>query len=69
MLMPQYKKVADNFSIPWIYHSDGMLYDVLDDLVTLGMNAIHPVEPLAMVIKLLKEKYGSHIVILRMLRP
>lgn len=61
-LMPHYKKVADNFSKPWIYHSDGMLYDVLDDLVTLGMNGIHPIEPLAMDIKLLKEKYGGHIV-------
>jgi hypothetical protein len=58
-LIPPYKKVAASFTKPWIYHSDGMLYDVLDDLVALGMNAIHPVEPQAMDIKLLKEKYGN----------
>jgi uroporphyrinogen-III decarboxylase len=60
-LIPQYKKVADCFTKPWIYHSDGMLYDVLDDLLSLGMNGIHPVEPGAMELKILKEKYGKRV--------
>lgn len=59
--IPYYKKVTENISKPWIYHSDGMLYDVLDDLLSLGMNALHPVEPGAMDIKVLKEKYGNRI--------
>ncbi len=59
--MPHYKKVTDNILKPWIYHSDGMLYDVLDDLLTLGMNGLHPVEPGAMDLRVLKEKYGNRI--------
>ena len=60
-LMPHYRKVADSFTKPWIYHSDGMLYDIMDDLLSLGMNGIHPVEPEAMDIKTLKEKYGKQV--------
>ena len=30
-LMPHYRKVAANFTKPWIYHSDGMLYDIMED--------------------------------------
>jgi len=60
-LMPHYREVAANFTKPWIHHSDGMLYDVLDDLLSLGMNGLHPVEPQAMDIKILKEKYGKQV--------
>lgn len=60
-LMPHYRKVAKNFTKPWIYHSDGMLYDIMEDLLSLGMNGIHPVEPEAMDIKILKEKYGKQV--------
>jgi len=60
-LMPHYRKVAKNFTKPWIYHSDGMLYEILEDLLSLGMNGIHPVEPEAMDIKILKEKYGKQV--------
>jgi len=60
-LMPHYREVAVNFSKPWIFHSDGMLYEIMEDLLSLGMNAIHPVEPEAMDIKVLKEKYGKQV--------
>jgi len=62
--MPHYKKVTDNISKPWIYHSDGMLYDVLDDLLSLGMSGLHPVEPGSMDLRVLKEKYGHRITLI-----
>ena len=42
--------------IPFLYHSDGVLFDVLDDLMACGVNALHPVEPKAMNILELKKK-------------
>lgn len=33
---------------PMIYHSDGRLYQVLDDLAALGVNGIQPLEPKSM---------------------
>ncbi|RMF10026.1 MAG: nucleoside 2-deoxyribosyltransferase [Candidatus Neomarinimicrobiota bacterium] len=36
---------------PLIYHSDGVLFDVLDRLQAAGISALHPIEPKAMDIR------------------
>ena len=62
LFLPRMKVPADACKIPWIYHSDGNLMPVLDDLLTLGMNGLHPIEPRgAMDIGIVKEKYGKKI--------
>ena len=55
------KKAAEKIKIPWIYHSDGNLLPLLDDLLTLGMNGLANIEPNAMNIVELKKKYGRRI--------
>jgi len=58
-LFPWMKKIGDLChakGIPYIYHSDGDLYEVLDDLEACGVDALHPVEPKAMDIVELKRK-------------
>ena len=32
----------------FVFHSDGYLWEVIDDLIDLGINALHPIEPKAM---------------------
>ena len=59
--LPRMKRVADKIKIPWIYHSDGNLMPILDDLLTLGMNGLANIEPNAMDISELKKKYGTRI--------
>ncbi len=61
LFLPRMKKVADKIKIPWIYHSDGNLFPILDDLLTLGMNGLANIEPNAMDIVELKRKYGQRI--------
>ena len=61
LFLPRMKKVADKIQIPWIYHSDGNLMPVLDDLLTLGMNGLANIEPNAMNINELKQRYGHRI--------
>jgi uroporphyrinogen decarboxylase len=39
---------AQDPPVPLVYHSDGKLWDVLDDLIACGVNALHPIEPKAM---------------------
>lgn len=58
---PYMKNVADAIKIPWVFHSDGNLLGVLDDLSKLGMNGIHPLEPGAMDLSLLKKQYGKKL--------
>jgi len=58
---PYLKKAADAITIPWIFHSDGNLLPIMDRLLKLGMNGIHPLEPGSMDLKELKQKYGDKV--------
>ena len=60
-LFPWIKKAGDlarKRNIPLLYHTDGQLWEVLDDLAECGVNGLHPIEPKAMEAVELKRKYG-----------
>ena len=61
LFMPRYRRVAAEITLPWLLHSDGNLTPVLDDLVDLGLNGIHPVEPGAMDMAETKRRYGKRL--------
>lgn len=63
IFLPRMKQVADQTRLPWIYHSDGNLLPIFDDLISLGMNAVNPIEPGAMDIFEIKKQYGKKICI------
>lgn len=63
-IFPWDKRIGDlvhRKGLPYLYHSDGRLYEVLDDLVACGFNALHPCEPASMDIAWLKTKYGGRL--------
>ena len=61
IFLPRMRQVASHVRQPWIYHSDGNLLPLFEDLLSLGMNAVNPIEPGAMDIDFIKEKYGRRI--------
>lgn len=60
-LLPSLRKVAERINIPWAFHSDGNILPILEDLLSLGMNALHPIDPNAMDINVLKRDYGNRV--------
>jgi uroporphyrinogen decarboxylase len=47
-----------------IFHSDGYVMDVLDDMVDAGIDGLNPIEPIAgMDIGFLKRRYGKNLVL------
>lgn len=60
-LLPHTRKVADAITLPWIYHSDGNLMPLMDDLLSQGMNALHPLEPGSMDLDALKRRWGQTV--------
>jgi uroporphyrinogen decarboxylase len=62
--LPYQKMVAKAIQKPWVYHSDGNLMPIIDDLLTLGMAGLHPIQPAAMDIEKVKSLYGKRICIL-----
>lgn len=61
VFLPKMKKVAEHVKLPWVYHSDGNLMPLIDDLLSLGMNGLNPIEPGAMDIEQMKRDYGERI--------
>lgn len=59
--LPRYRKVIEQVTLPWIFHSDGNLLPILDDLLSLGMSGLHPLEPGAMDLGELKQRYGRRV--------
>jgi uroporphyrinogen decarboxylase len=62
--LEQLAAIAHEAGLPFIFHSDGRLWDVIPDLIALGVNALHPIEPKAMDINLVKERFGNKLALI-----
>ncbi len=63
-VFPRDREIGDlvrSKGLPYLYHSDGRLYEVIDDLIACGFHSLHPCEPAAMDIELLKRRYGGRL--------
>ena len=59
--MEELASIAHEAEMPFILHSDGVMWPILDDLVALGLDALHPIEPKAMDINEVKQRYGDRL--------
>lgn len=46
---------------PLIYHTDGVLFDIMNEIIACGVDALHPVEPKAMDLAEVKRRYGDRL--------
>ncbi|MDA0745829.1 MAG: hypothetical protein O2954_04875 [bacterium] len=67
-ILPYLKKsinAAHDLGVPYIKHTDGNLWPILDMMVEAGIDAIDPLEPIAsMDIGRVKQKYGDRIAVI-----
>jgi hypothetical protein len=45
IFLPRMKRFASTLNIPWVYHSDGDVGIIFEDLLSMGMNAFNPFQP------------------------
>lgn len=64
VFLPHYRRVAQRITIPWLIHSDGNILPFLDDLLSVGISGLHPIEKGAMDIRALKRMYGGRLCLL-----
>ena len=53
--------LAKEYDKPFMYHSDGTLFDAMEDIIASGVDALHPIEPKAMDIVEVKKRYGDRL--------
>jgi uroporphyrinogen decarboxylase len=67
LFFPWLRKIGDmarKSGKPLLYHTDGILWDVFDEIIDCGVDAIHPIEPKAMKIADVKKRYGDRLCLL-----
>ena len=60
-VLPIQREAAEALELPLICHSDGDMTPVLDDWLSIGQVAIHPIQPDVMDINQVKADYGDRI--------
>jgi uroporphyrinogen decarboxylase len=63
-ILPWYRKVASRCHESgrlFFMHSDGKLTTLIDDLIDLGLDALHPIDPTAMDIVETKRRWGDRL--------
>ena len=66
-VFPFYRELAQICrarNLLFIFHSDGNLWEVMGDLVDIGFNALHPIEPKAMDIVEVKRRYAGRLCVI-----
>ena len=61
-LFPWVRKIAQlaqQLNVPFLYHTDGNLWELFEDFAEIGVNAIHPLEPKSMDPVEVKKKWGD----------
>lgn len=64
LVTPRFAAIAKGISRPWVLHSDGDVTELLDDLLSLGIDGLHPNEEGAMDIRRMKRDYGDGLCLL-----
>lgn len=66
-VFPWYKKfskICHDHGLYFFFHSDGVLWDVIDDLVDIGVDALHPIDPTCLDIEEVKRKVSGRLCII-----
>ncbi|MBD3351026.1 MAG: hypothetical protein GF364_06030 [Candidatus Lokiarchaeota archaeon] len=73
LVIPQLQRIVDGVhkaGMKLMLHSCGNLNEILDDIISTGVDALHPIEPTAyMDIFKIKEKYGEKVTLMGNVSP
>ncbi|MCL4535507.1 MAG: hypothetical protein M1370_10165 [Bacteroidetes bacterium] len=57
-------EICRKHDAPFIYHCDGNITKVLDDLADVGVNALHPIDPTGLDIRAVRRQLGTKVCLL-----
>jgi uroporphyrinogen decarboxylase len=63
-VVPYHRRASQEITVPWIIHTDGEIGLIVEDLLSMGISGIHPIDPNCMDIRAFKRKFGERVCIL-----
>ncbi len=67
LYLRRYRKVLGVFAdagIPIVFHSDGDVSAIMDDLLEMGIDCFNPIDPYSMDYRALKKRYGRNLTLM-----
>jgi len=67
LVFPFYRELADicrRHKLLFIMHTDGKLWEIMDDVLDIGFQALHPLEPTSMDIVEVKRRYRGRLCVI-----
>ena len=64
MWLPKVRRIFEpilNAGLPILFHSDGKLDEIMDDLIDTGITCLHPMDPYSIDYRDYKKRYGNRI--------
>ena len=59
-----HERAYREITVPWILHTDGIITPIIEDILAMGIDAIHPIDPNCMDIRSFKREYGHRVCII-----
>lgn len=63
-VVPYHQRAIKEITVPWILHTDGEVHAILQDLLAMGIQGIHPIDPNCMDIRAFKREHGHRVCVL-----
>jgi uroporphyrinogen decarboxylase len=60
-MLPRLRRVGARITKPWLLHSDGNIVPLVEDLLSLGIDGLHSLEPEALDIREVKRRWGDRV--------
>jgi uroporphyrinogen-III decarboxylase len=64
LVLPRYRRLAKKVTLPWVIHTDGNIVPFLEDLMSVGIAGLHPIEKGAMDIRSMKRMHADRLCLL-----
>jgi uroporphyrinogen decarboxylase len=65
-VFPWYKefgRICHENGLYFFFHTDGQIWELLEDVIAMGVDALHPIDPTCMDIEEVKDKVGDRLCI------
>lgn len=63
-VVPYHRRASQEITVPWVIHTDGEIGLIVEDLLSMGISGIHPIDPNCMDIRVFKGNFGRRVCIL-----
>jgi uroporphyrinogen decarboxylase len=60
----EFSKICHNHGKYFFFHTDGVIWDLVEDLIAIGVDALHPIDPTCMDIVAVKQMVGNHLTLI-----